>query len=327
MPPQNDRGPIASRGFHQLRNRLERLLEEVHMGPADELKALAILFAALAAVAMSYGAQFQNDAVSERHQSKERGRGSLSLKQVASLLVRPRWLSGLGMMVVAIVLQLAALSLAPLIVVQPIGAIALIVTPLLNARSKKTKIDRATWIAIGVTTLGIGAFVAQATGVAHETHLTDDDLRTVLAILAALIAVFGIWFFTMGNRAKALTFVFGAGVLYGFVATLAKVVIQRIYQAQFEWLTVLCLLALVGAVVLGGWFVQNAYASGPPDLVIAGLTVIDPLVAVSVGIIVLGEAQQANWLVSVGFAIAAAIAIVGVFMLSKVHPELAEKRH
>lgn len=297
------------------------------MGPADELKALAILFAALAAVAMSYGAQFQNDAVSERHQSKERGRGSLSLKQVASLLVRPRWLSGLGMMVVAIVLQLAALSLAPLIVVQPIGAIALIVTPLLNARSKKIKIDRATWIAIGVTTLGIGAFVAQATGVAHETHLTDDDLRTVLAILASLIAVFAIWFFTMGNRAKALTFVFGAGVLYGFVATLAKVVIQRIYQAQFEWLTLLCLLALVGAVVLGGWFVQNAYASGPPDLVIAGLTVIDPLVAVSVGIIVLGEAQQANWLVSVGFAVAAVIAIVGVFMLSKVHPELAEKRH
>ncbi len=74
MPPQNDRGPTASRGFHQSRNRLERLLEEVHMGPADELKALAILFAALAAVAMSYGAQFQNDAVSERHQSKERGR-------------------------------------------------------------------------------------------------------------------------------------------------------------------------------------------------------------------------------------------------------------
>ena len=297
------------------------------MGPADELKALAIILAALAAVAMSYGAQFQNDAVSESHQSKERGRGSLSLKQVASLLIRPRWLSGLGMMVIAIVLQLAALSLAPLIVVQPIGAIALIVTPLLNARSKKTKLDRATWIAIGVTTLGIGAFVAQAAGVAHETHLTDDDLRTVLAMLAVLIVAFAIWFFTLGNRAKALTFVFGAGVLYGFVATLAKVVIQRIYQSQFEWLTLLCLAALVGAVVLGGWFVQNAYASGPPDLVIAGLTVIDPLVAVSVGIIVLGEAQQANWLVSVGFAVAAVIAIVGVFMLSKVHSELAEKRH
>ena len=102
------------------------------MGPAEELKVLAIALAALAAVAMSFGAQFQNDAVSERHKSKERGRGSLNLKQVASLLIRPRWLSGLGMMTLGIVLQLAALSLAPLIVVQPIGAIALIITPLLQ---------------------------------------------------------------------------------------------------------------------------------------------------------------------------------------------------
>jgi drug/metabolite transporter (DMT)-like permease len=297
----------------------------VFVGPGEELKALAILLAALAAVAMSFGAQFQNDAVSERHKSKERGRGSLNLKQVASLLLRPRWLSGLGMMGLGIVLQLAALSLAPLIVVQPIGAIALIITPLLNSRSKKTPIGRATWIAIGVTTLGIGAFVAQATGVAHENRLSDDDLRTVLAILGALIVLFAVWFFTMGNRAKALTFVFGAGVLYGFVATLAKVVIQRIYQSQFEWLTFFCLIALIGAVALGGWFVQNAYASGPPDLVIAGLTVIDPLVAVSIAIVVLGEAKQANWLVSAGFALSAVVAIIGVFMLSKVHPELTNK--
>ena len=126
------------------------------MGPAEELKVLAIALAALAAVAMSFGAQFQNDAVSERHKSKERGRGSLNLKQVASLLIRPRWLSGLGMMTLGIVLQLAALSLAPLIVVQPIGAIALIITPLLNVRKTKTKLDRATWLAIGLTTFGIG---------------------------------------------------------------------------------------------------------------------------------------------------------------------------
>lgn len=296
------------------------------MGPAEELKALAILLAALASVAMSFGAQFQNDAVSERHKSKERGRGSLNLKQLASLLVKPRWLSGLGMMSIAIVLQLAALSLAPLIVVQPIGAIALIVTPLINARSKKTKIGRPTWIAIGLTTLGIGLFVGQATGVAHENRLTDDDLRTVLGILAVIIVVFAVWFFTIGNRAKALTYVFGAGVLYGFVATLTKVVIQRIYQAQFEWLTLLCLAALLGAVALGGWFVQNAYASGPPDLVIAGLTVIDPLVAVSIGIVVLGEAKQANWIISAGFLVSAVIAVIGVFMLSKVHPELTNKR-
>jgi len=114
--------------------------------------------------------------------------------------------------------------------------------------------------------------------------------------------------------------------LYGFVATLAKVVIQRLYQMQFDWLTILCLLALVAAVILGGWFVQNAYASGPPDLVIAGLTVIDPLVAVTVAIAILGEAEAATPLTAIGFALSGAIAVAGVVLLSKVHPELAASK-
>jgi drug/metabolite transporter (DMT)-like permease len=286
---------------------------------------VAILLAALAAVAMSFGAQFQNDAVMERHATKEPGRGSLSFKQVLSLLSRPRWLGGLGMMGLGVVLQLVALSMAPLIVVQPVGAIALIITPILNAKINKTKLDSRTWFAIGLTTLGIGAFVGQATGVAKEAKLTDANLLQVLGTLIVILIALGLWFVLSGKRAKALTFVLGAGVLYGFVATLAKVVIQRIYQGEFEWLTILCLVALIGAVLLGGWFVQNAYASGPPDLVIAGLTVIDPIVAVSIGIVILGEAQQASLPTMIGFGIAAAIAVVGVFRLAKVHPELVIK--
>jgi hypothetical protein len=110
------------------------------------------------------------------------------------------------------------------------------------------------------------------------------------------------------------------------VATLAKVVIQRIYQSEFEWLTLLCLIALIGAVSLGSWFVQNAYSSGPPDLVIAGLTVIDPLVAVSIGIVILGEATSASLPVIIGFGFSAVVAVIGVILLSKVHPELSRPR-
>jgi hypothetical protein len=87
------------------------------------------------------------------------------------------------------------------------------------------------------------------------------------------------------------------------------------------------LLALIGAVSLGAWFVQNAYSSGPPDLVIAGLTVIDPLVAVAIGIVILGEAQQAAWPIMLGFSLSAIIAILGVILLSKVHPELRATQH
>jgi hypothetical protein len=292
------------------------------MGPADELRWLAIALAVLAAVALAFGAQFQNEAVVAGSKKKATGSGSLSLKQIFRLLSRPRWLSGTAFMGVGIVLQLAALSLAPLIVVQPIGAIALVITSLLNSKRSKTRIGRGTMIAVGLCTLGIAAFVSMASGVAKETELNDDRLREVLGVLGFILVVFSVLFFTIGKKAKALTYVVGAGVLYGFVATLAKVVIQRIYQEQFELLTLICLIALIGAVALGGWFVQNAYASGPPDLVIAGLTVIDPLVAVSIGIVILGEAQQAGVATMIGFSLSAVVAVAGVYLLSKVHPEL-----
>jgi hypothetical protein len=295
------------------------------MGPSEGFRSLAILLALAAAVALAYGAYFQNAAVVDDSSRKVKTQGGLSLKQLLSLIARPKWLSGTAFMGAGIVLQLAALSLAPLIVVQPIGAVALVITSLLNARATKTRISRPTLIAVSFCTLGIAAFVAMASGVAHEVVLNDDRLREVLGVLIVILTIFGALFFTVGKRMKALAYVVGAGVLYGFVATLAKVVIQRIYQQQFELLTILCLLALIGAVSLGGWFVQNAYSSGPPDLVIAGLTVIDPLVAVSIGIVILGEAKSADFLTILGWLIAAVVAMIGVYLLSKVHPEMTSK--
>jgi hypothetical protein len=293
------------------------------MGPGEQLRTLAILLAAMGAIALAFGAQLQNDAVGD--EKKNRAKGALNFKQMRSLLARPRWLSGTALMGVAIVFQLAALGLAPIIVVQPIGAIALVITSLVNARVTKTKLSKATIVAVALCTGGIGAFVAMASGVAKEIKLTDDRLREVLFVLVAILAVFGVLFIFFARRINALTYILGAGVLYGFVATLAKVVIQRIYQGDFEWLTLLCLIGLIAAVALGGWFVQNAYASGPPDLVIAGLTVIDPLVAVSIGIVILGEAQQADVSAMLGFGLSAIVAVAGVYLLSKVHPELRKR--
>jgi hypothetical protein len=52
------------------------------------------------------------------------------------------------------------------------------------------------------------------------------------------------------------------------------------------------------------------------------LTVIDPLVAVSIGIVILGEATSASLPVIIGFGFSAVVAVIGVILLSKVHPEL-----
>jgi hypothetical protein len=290
------------------------------VGP--ELRLLAILLAVLAAIALAFGAQFQNLAVSSSREKHIQPKGSLSLKELGRLILRPRWVSGTGLMVLGMLLQLGALSLAPLIVVQPVGAIALVITSLLNARHTKTRLNNATIFAIALSTFGVGGFVITASQVAAQVELTDENLLRVLVLFVSVLVVFAALFFTVGKKAKALSYILGAGVLYGFVVTLAKVTIQRLYQMDYDFLTLVAVLSMIGAILLGGWFVQNAYASGPPDLVIAGLTVIDPIVAIAIAIGILGEAKEATLGSGALFSGFGLIAIFGVYLLSKVHPEL-----
>ncbi len=289
------------------------------------MRLLAICLSLAAAVALAFGAQYQNMAVTGG-QSKNSDDKRVGFRAMAKLVGNPRWIIGMAFLATGAGLQIAALSLAPLIVVQPLGAIALVITALLNSKSTKTPITKATWVAITLCTVGIAIFVAVAANVAGEKpNLNDGDLAQILLVLGVVVAIFTVAFFTFAKRAKAITFILGAGILYGFVASLIKAVVQRISQQDFSLLTLVCLVVIGLAILLGGWFVQNAYASGPPDLVIAGLTVVDPMVAIMVAIVILGEAQSADALTLVIFTATALGAIVGVWMLAKVHPELREK--
>ncbi|MCU1526212.1 MAG: multidrug transporter permease, partial [Microbacteriaceae bacterium] len=220
-----------------------------------------------------------------------------------------------------------SLGFAPIIVVQPLGAIALIITSLVNARVSGVKLTREAIRAIAFCIVGVGLFVTIATFTAASKEITQGELVTVLVLLGVITVIFALVFAFFRKRFKAIIYIVGAGVLYGFVATLAKVVIDRIKtliingSEGFEWLTMFCVIALLAATVLGGYFVQTAYSSGPPDLVIAGLTVIDPIVAVSIGIVVLQEASGAPFYAIIAFIVAGALAVYGVFQLAKHHPQ------
>ncbi|MGO1921552.1 MAG: multidrug DMT transporter permease, partial [Microbacterium sp.] len=78
----------------------------------------------------------------------------------------------------------------------------------------------------------------------------------------------------------------------------------------------------IAAAGVGAYFVQTAYSSGPPDLVIAGLTVVDPIVAVVIGIVVLGEAAAAPVWALVAFVAIGAVAVWGVVGLARYHPQV-----
>ncbi len=86
------------------------------------------------------------------------------------------------------------------------------------------------------------------------------------------------------------------------------------------------MIAIVVAALAGSYLVQTAYSSGSPDLVVAGLTVIDPMVGVTIGIIVLGEASAAPWWVGIVFVVAGAVAVLGVFRVARrKEPEQASR--
>jgi drug/metabolite transporter (DMT)-like permease len=282
---------------------------------------IGIPIALLGAVFLSLGAQLQHRGVTKVELNTDHdGRGGLKLRQLTLLLARPSWVLGTVLLGLAIVLQLTSLAFSPLIVVQPLGAVSLVITSIINARVSGNKLNKRSILAICLCVGGVGAFVLIAAFAAREVPVTESDLVEILIVLGIVLVLFAVAFIVFRANLPAIGYVVGAGVLYGFVATLAKSVISRIEQQEFDLLTLWCVLALLAAVVLGAYFVQNAYASGPPDLVIAGLTVIDPLVAVTIGIVILNEAAGAELWQMFAFIVLGAVAIVGVFLLARVHP-------
>jgi len=298
----------------------------------DSSAAIGIPLALIAAVLLAIGTQFQHRGVGlVNAASATDGTTGLSFGQLRSLLARPSWVIGTLLLGLAIVLQLTSLAFAPLIVVQPLGAVALVVTAIVNARVTKVPLDRVSIRAIVICVVGIGAFVTIAAFVAKTHPITATQLVTVLITLAVVLVVFvGLFVFMRGRTPRPIFYVIAGGVLFGFVVTLAKVVIDRVRTilsipdyaiGPADILTLLCIVGLAAAGLLGTYFVQTAHSSNPPDLVVAGLTVIDPLVAVSIGIIVLGEAAGAPIWAIVAFALAAAVAVYGVLSLARHHPQ------
>ena len=283
---------------------------------------IGILIALVGAVFLAFGAQLQHtgvEIVEERYGSGEKS--GLTVAQLLRLLQRPSWVIGTLLLGLAILAQLTALTFAPLIVVQPIGVVALVITALLNARVSKVRLHRKAIRAIIYCVGGVGIFVSVAAIYAVEPIVGDRELLIVLILLGIVLVVLGLAFAFFRKHLTAIFYIVAAGVLYGFVATLAKVVINRLFNGDVEWLTLSCVAALLAAMILGAYFVQTAYSVGSPDLVVAGLTVVDPLVAVAIGIFVLGEAAETPVWAFFVWAAAGAIAVFGVLQLARNHPQ------
>jgi drug/metabolite transporter (DMT)-like permease len=303
----------------------------LHLVTLDSAEALGIPIALVGSVFLALGAQLQHRGVTKVDAgTAPEDKAGLNIRQLFSLARRPSWLIGTLLLGLAIAFQLWSLAIAPLTVVQPLGVLGLVITSIVNARVSKKPLDRAAIRAIAFCVVGIGVFVTVAALTTSSVEIQNAQLVVVLIILAVVLATAALVFAFFRKKFTMLFYIVGAGILFGFVATLAKVDEDRIetiitaHRALEvgDALTIVCLVGLILAGLLGSYFVQTAYSSGPPDLVVAGLTVIDPMVGVTIGIVVLGEAAGAPWWAAVAFVVAGALAIYGVFLLSQHRPQI-----
>lgn len=282
---------------------------------------LPILAAIASAVALAVGTQQQSKAA--RENSAEI---ALHARGWILLITRKRWLLGLLIQGVAIALSIWALAHAPLTIVQPIGALSLVVTTLLNAADRRLAIPKMTWTGVVLATAGsLGFVVAALAAVSADQYVTAAEEHSVIIATVIVLSVSVLVFIAQRKKSRALSFILIAGVLYGFVAVLIRLFLLRVDFTNPQWARSLpwwIILAIAVTAAFGWFLIQQAYLHGPPDLVIAGLTVIDPMVGVLIGIILLGELSA---FVPVGAMIgmvgAALVAMVGVFVLAKSHPE------
>jgi drug/metabolite transporter (DMT)-like permease len=237
------------------------------------------------------------------------------------------WLAGTALFGLAILLQMGSLALAPLIVVQPIGVAALVFTALLTARATGRRPSRGVVQAIVLSLIGVSGFVVVASLVSHQKAIGDQQLIEMMTTLAAVLVASGVVVVVgKGGKLPPLVYVVLGGVYSGFVATLGKTVILRVETmfsgGHFQFgteslLTLLCVAGIGVASMLSIAFVQYSHTCNAPDVVIAGLTVVDPALAVVLGITILQEAAGAPMWSTVAFVVAGVIAVAGVFRLAK----------
>jgi len=279
---------------------------DVLADPPSGNVAAGLLLAALAATLFAVGAVLQHEAA---ERSAPAGRLSLRL-----MVKRRRWMLGQSSTMLGTGAQVAALALAPVAVVQPMLAAALVVGLGLRAVRTRQAPLRRELVGAVLTSGGLAVFLLAARPEQGASRPPPSSVAIMVAV-AISIALVGVAT-TLGRGAHgALACGASAGIAAGIAAVLISIGLRSLHEGG--WVHALAGVAIWGAVVvsviaiLGG---QQAYARGALAWSLPALILCDPLAAVPAARLLLGERLEpghaAVWLP------AAAIAAVGVVVLA-----------
>jgi drug/metabolite transporter (DMT)-like permease len=206
-------------------------------------------------------------------------------------LLRNRlWWAGAAVAASGYAFQALALTWGSLILVQPLLVSALLFALPMSARLAHRRVTAGDWAWALVLTVGLAVFVSVARVQAgnYRPSVLAWVAATVLCTSVVLVCV--IVGARSEGRQRALLIAAAVGVLFGVLAVLTKISVQRLHdEGLWGMLAVPAPYLVIILGVVATLLQQSAFHAGALQTSVPTMLVLEPLVAVSLGVALLGE--------------------------------------
>lgn len=248
------------------------------------------LFIAVPA-ALGAALSFGLTAVLQHHATRQVPRyGALRPGLLVVLIQQPIWVASIVANIAGIGFQVVALKYGPLVLVQPLLVMGLLFAVLVGSALRRQRPDRVLLLGAGCCVVGLAGFLLIARPTGGGGVLTLGEVLPLAAGLAVVLAICLATAHRAAGESRALALALACGVLYGVTAGLIKVVVGQFgdgLAAPFQHWTLyaVCLIGPIGFLLN-----QNAYqADTAAAPALAVITTTDPLIAIGIGRLWLGE--------------------------------------
>jgi drug/metabolite transporter (DMT)-like permease len=255
---------------------------------------------------------------------------SFSWRLVGYLLRRPVWFLGIASMILGFVFQVEALRIGSLSLVQPLIATELVIVFAVIAVHDPHRVHARDWLSALGMVIGLGVFLALARPSGGHSHSTTSMwVLAGISTLALAGLLTALAYLPLRGRPprpgrKAALLGIAAATGFGFVAAVIKELSTHLSQGPsgvfLNWSPYVLLISGAAAMFLA----SNAFQAGSLAASQPGLTIVDPLVASMLGVVLFGEKLNHSPIAFIGEILAVAVLVISVVSLSRsplVHEE------
>ncbi len=244
---------------------------------------LAAVVSLLAATCFALCAVAQHRAVGQMETTR-----AMNPRLILLLIRSPLWWAATAGDLAGFLLQAVALGLGAVALVQPLLVSGLLIAIPVSAAVNKRRPRRGELIGAGICCAGLAVFLAAGHPEPGRDSVPVWEGMILAAALAAVTLVLVLVAHRARGRSRAIALAAAAGVLFGASAPLLRLVATRVDDPLLA-LTSWPLPVLIGTGLVGFLLSQNAFQAGELPGPLAMLTIVEPYVAVLVGLVLLHE--------------------------------------